>query len=163
VGGWRKGVWVLPASKENFERFEEIAKLKPNMGHDSNEVHCEIMKEAGAEFFKDWRDSDRARGVKEMREGSGWWSWSVNNLFLWLQHHDFIDVDLWGKVQLLLLLGRKTHNAESMKLWQLIIIIKRAVISLLDVSSFLLRTHCQHEFGVTINDYMMAMNTASFL
>jgi hypothetical protein len=72
--GWAddgKGVWVLPASKENFERFEEIAKLKPNMGHDSNEVHCEIMKEAGAEFFKDWRDSDRARGVKEMREGSG--------------------------------------------------------------------------------------------
>jgi hypothetical protein len=58
---------------------------------------------------------------------------------------------------------RKTHIAKSMKLWQLIIIIKRAVISLLDVSSFLPRTYCQHEFGVRINDCMMAMNTASFL
>lgn len=66
--GWTedgKGVWVLPMSKTNFHRFEEIAKTFPNMGHDSMEAHCEIMRLAGAEFFADWRDSDRARGAKE--------------------------------------------------------------------------------------------------
>jgi hypothetical protein len=65
--GWPedgKGVWILPATKANFERFEEIARLRPDLGH-STHSHCEIMRLAGAEFFADWRDSDRARAVKE--------------------------------------------------------------------------------------------------
>lgn len=65
--GWMedgKGVWILPATKANFERFEEIARSRPDLGHDTRS-HCEIMRLAGAEFFADWRDSDRARVVKE--------------------------------------------------------------------------------------------------
>jgi hypothetical protein len=65
--GWAedgKGVWILPATKANFERFEDIARSRPDLGHDTHS-HCEIMKLAGAEFFADWRDSDRARAVKE--------------------------------------------------------------------------------------------------
>jgi len=65
--GWTedgKGVWILPTTKTNFERFEEIARSRPDLGHD-NHSHCEIMKLAGAEFFADWRDSDRARALKE--------------------------------------------------------------------------------------------------
>jgi hypothetical protein len=59
-----KGVWILPTTKANFERFEDIAKSRPDLGHDTHS-HCEIMRLAGAEFFADWRDSDRARAVKE--------------------------------------------------------------------------------------------------
>lgn len=65
--GWMedgKGVWVLPSTKANFERFEEIARSRPDLGHDIVS-HCEIMRLAGAEFFADWRDSDRARLAKE--------------------------------------------------------------------------------------------------
>lgn len=74
--GWAadgKGVWVLPSTKANFESFEYIARPRPDLGHDTHS-HCEIMRLAGAEFFADWRDSDRARAVKEaepkaMQEG----------------------------------------------------------------------------------------------
>jgi hypothetical protein len=65
--GWPedgKGVWVLPTTKANFERFEEIARLRTDLGHDTR-AHCEIMRLAGAQYFADWRDSDRARAVKE--------------------------------------------------------------------------------------------------
>lgn len=65
--GWPedgKSVWVLPTTKANFERFEEIARSRPDLGHD-NRAHCEIMRLAGALFFADWRDSDRARAVME--------------------------------------------------------------------------------------------------
>ncbi|KAI0398672.1 hypothetical protein F4802DRAFT_194248 [Xylaria palmicola] len=60
--GWAddgKGVWVLPANKANFKLFEDIARSQPDLSH------CEIMELARAEFFADWRDSDRARAVKE--------------------------------------------------------------------------------------------------
>ena len=60
--GWTddgKGVWVLPANQANFKCFEDIAASRPRLGQ------CEIMELAGAEFFADWRDSDRARVVKE--------------------------------------------------------------------------------------------------
>jgi hypothetical protein len=60
--GWTddgKGVWVLPASQANFKRFEGVAGSRPGLGQ------CEIMELAGAEFFADWRDSDRARAAKE--------------------------------------------------------------------------------------------------
>ncbi|KAI1313130.1 hypothetical protein F5Y03DRAFT_338127 [Xylaria venustula] len=59
--GWAddgKGVWVLHANQANFKRFEDIAKSRPGLGQ------CEIMELAGAEFFADWRDSDRARAIK---------------------------------------------------------------------------------------------------
>ena len=62
--GWTddgKGVWVLPANQANFKRFEDIAESRPRLGQ------CEIMELAGAEFFADWRDSDRARAAKEVR------------------------------------------------------------------------------------------------
>jgi len=65
--GWTedgKGVWILPTTKTNFERFEDIARSRPDLGHDTHS-HCELMRLAGAEFFADWRDSDRARAVKE--------------------------------------------------------------------------------------------------
>lgn len=65
--GWTedgKGVWILPATKANFERFEDIARSRPDLGHDMHS-HCEIMRLTGAEFFADWRDSDRARAVKQ--------------------------------------------------------------------------------------------------
>ena len=65
--GWTedgKGVWILPTTKANFERFEDIARSRPDLGHDTHS-HCEIMRLAGAEFFADWRDSDRARAAKE--------------------------------------------------------------------------------------------------
>lgn len=67
--GWTedgKSVWVLPATKANFERFEDIAKSRPDLGHDVRS-HCEIMMLAGAQFFTNWRDSDRARAVMAMR------------------------------------------------------------------------------------------------
>ncbi|KAK3938312.1 hypothetical protein QBC46DRAFT_451274 [Diplogelasinospora grovesii] len=60
--GWTddgKGVWVLPSSKANFQRFEDVARSHPGLGQ------CEILRLAGAEFFADWRDSDRARAVKK--------------------------------------------------------------------------------------------------
>lgn len=60
--GWAddgKGVWVLPASKANFDRFEDVARSQPGLGQ------CALMELAGATFFADWRDSDRARAVKE--------------------------------------------------------------------------------------------------
>lgn len=66
--GWPEdgnGVWILPATRANFERFEDIARSRPDLGHDMH-AHCEIMRLAGAEFFVDWRDSDRARAVKEV-------------------------------------------------------------------------------------------------
>ncbi|KAI1347104.1 hypothetical protein F5Y01DRAFT_296087 [Xylaria sp. FL0043] len=71
--GWTddgEGVWVLAASRANFERFEEIARSRPDLGQ------CELMELAGAEFFADWRDSDRARAMKEgeqraMEENNG--------------------------------------------------------------------------------------------
>lgn len=62
--GWTddgKGVWVLPSNQANFRRFEDIAREQPRLGQ------CEIMELAGADFFADWRDSDRARAVKEAR------------------------------------------------------------------------------------------------
>lgn len=62
--GWTddgKGVWVLPANRANFKRFEDIAKSRPLLGQ------CEIIELAGGEFFADWRDSDRARAMKETR------------------------------------------------------------------------------------------------
>jgi hypothetical protein len=65
--GWTedgKGVWILPLTKANFERFEDIARSRPDLGH-NNYSHCEIMRLAGAEFFADWRDSDRAREAEE--------------------------------------------------------------------------------------------------
>lgn len=71
--GWPedgKGVWVLPTTKANFERFEEIARSRPDLGH-YNRAHCEIMRLAGAQFFADWRDSDRARAVKEEESQRG--------------------------------------------------------------------------------------------
>ncbi|KAI9741591.1 MAG: hypothetical protein M1818_004398 [Claussenomyces sp. TS43310] len=67
--GWTedgKGVWVLPTTKANFERFEGIARSRSDLGHDAHS-HREIMRLAGAEFFADWRDSDRARAVKEAK------------------------------------------------------------------------------------------------
>jgi hypothetical protein len=65
--GWTEdgnGVWILPKTKVNFERFEEIARSRPDLGHDI-QSHIEIMRLAGAEFFADWRNSDKARAVKE--------------------------------------------------------------------------------------------------
>jgi len=62
--GWTddgKSVWVLAANQANFKRFEDIAGSRPHLGQ------CEIMELAGAEFFADWRDSDRARAAKEAR------------------------------------------------------------------------------------------------
>jgi hypothetical protein len=62
--GWTddgKGVWVLPATKANFKRFEDIAASRPGLGQ------CEIMESADTEYFADWRDSDRARAAKEAR------------------------------------------------------------------------------------------------
>ncbi|KAK1760959.1 hypothetical protein QBC47DRAFT_368698 [Echria macrotheca] len=62
--GWTddgKGVWVLPVSKANFDRFEDVARTHPGLGQ------CEILKLAGADFFADWRDSDRATAVKNLR------------------------------------------------------------------------------------------------
>ncbi|KAE9378605.1 hypothetical protein N431DRAFT_553041 [Stipitochalara longipes BDJ] len=64
--GWTedgKSVWILPTTKANFERFEDIARSRPDLGHDAHS-HNEIMRLAGAEFFADWRDSDRVREVK---------------------------------------------------------------------------------------------------
>lgn len=66
--GWAddgKGVWVLPASKANFDRFEDIARSRPGLGQ------CEIMELAGATFFADWRDSERARATKEVEDDRG--------------------------------------------------------------------------------------------
>jgi len=63
-----KGVWVLPASKANVERFEDIARSQPDLGH-GMQAHCELLKLAGAEFFADWRDSDRVREAKESVQG----------------------------------------------------------------------------------------------
>jgi hypothetical protein len=60
--GWTddgKGVWCLPGSKANLDRLEDLWRMHPGLGQ------CEIMRLAGAEFFADWRDSDRARAVKE--------------------------------------------------------------------------------------------------
>lgn len=59
-----KGVWTLPTTKANFERFENITRSRPYLGHDTRS-HCDIMRLAGAQFFADWRDSDRARAAKE--------------------------------------------------------------------------------------------------
>lgn len=62
IFGWSddgKGVWVLPSSKANFERFEDVARSQPGLGQ------CELLKLAGAEFFADWRDSDRARAARQ--------------------------------------------------------------------------------------------------
>ncbi|KAI0964995.1 hypothetical protein F4678DRAFT_454329 [Xylaria arbuscula] len=59
--GWTddgKGVWVLHANQANVKRFEDIAKSRPSLSH------CGIMELAGADFFADWRDSDRARAIK---------------------------------------------------------------------------------------------------
>lgn len=59
--GWTddgNGVWVLPASKPNLDWFGEVAKSHPDLGQ------CELMRLAGAEFFADWKDSDRARAAK---------------------------------------------------------------------------------------------------
>lgn len=69
--GWTEdgqGVWILPATKANFERFEDIARSRPDLGHDMHS-HCEIMRLAGAEFFADWRDSDRARALQKAEPG----------------------------------------------------------------------------------------------
>ncbi|OIW23941.1 hypothetical protein CONLIGDRAFT_686157 [Coniochaeta ligniaria NRRL 30616] len=60
--GWTddgKGVWCLPGSKANLDRLEDLWRMHPGLGQ------CEIMRLARAEFFADWRDSDRARSVKE--------------------------------------------------------------------------------------------------
>lgn len=60
--GWTedgKGVWVLSLSEVNSQRFEDIAKLHPRLGQG------ELLRLAGADFFADWRDSDRARLAKE--------------------------------------------------------------------------------------------------
>ena len=60
--GWTddgKGVWVLPSSNANFQRFEDVARSHPGL------EQCEILRLAGADFFADWRDSDRARVAKE--------------------------------------------------------------------------------------------------
>lgn len=68
--GWTddgKGVWILPMTKVNSDRFEEIARTFSNLGHDDLHAHNEIMKLAGAEFFADWRDSAEARAVKEIQ------------------------------------------------------------------------------------------------
>ena len=65
--GWTedgKGVWILPMSKANSDRFDHIARSRPDLGHDGDS-HRELMRLAGAEFFADWRDSDRARAAKE--------------------------------------------------------------------------------------------------
>lgn len=56
-----KGVWVLPANQANFKRFEDIAASRPGIGQ------CGIMELAGAEFFADWKDSDRVRAAKQAR------------------------------------------------------------------------------------------------
>jgi len=64
-----KGVWVLPLTKASFELFEEKARCRPDRGHDSQLSHNEIMKAAGAEFYADWRDSDRARAAKTLESG----------------------------------------------------------------------------------------------
>ncbi|KAI1327594.1 hypothetical protein F5Y16DRAFT_188388 [Xylariaceae sp. FL0255] len=75
--GWTddgKGVWVLPLTKANFDRFEDIARLQPRLGQ------CELLELAGAAFFcrlerfrsgeKSYeggatRDSQRQRGSKK--------------------------------------------------------------------------------------------------
>ena len=60
--GWTddgKGFWCLPGSRVNLNRLEVLWRMHPGLGR------CEIMKLAGAEFSTDWRDSDRARSVKE--------------------------------------------------------------------------------------------------
>lgn len=69
--GWTEdgqGVWILTKAEGHCERFEEIPRTRPDLGHDSHS-HNEIMRLAGAEFFADWRDSYRARLVKEDQSG----------------------------------------------------------------------------------------------
>lgn len=44
-----------------MDRLEDLWRIHPGLGQ------CEIMRLAGAEFFADWKDSDRARSVKEDR------------------------------------------------------------------------------------------------
>jgi hypothetical protein len=48
IFGWTddgKSVWVLPGSKANFQRFEDVARFHAGLGQ------CEILRLAGAEFF----------------------------------------------------------------------------------------------------------------